>query len=272
MGDAAAEWAFEQPSWDIHVRAEPNGLAWDSARGALFVVDAHGGAVYRITNHGRRRHTSIPLRPGDRLAGIAVTPTGTLYVSRVGNDGGGAVFLIEPDGEPVRLDLPVAPWRLGLVYDQAQHALYTTQFVKPPGEPFAGSLVRIDLTSGTTTAILGGLVKPVGLAMVGRWLVACDASRRTIHRLDLTPRSACRRTQWRIDDRPDSLCAFDAESVLLTTFDQRIHRGSICRMWLDGRVRTIASGPWEPRGVASDGDSAFVSIRRGGRVLVRAID
>ena len=44
--------------------------------------------------------------------------------------------------------------------------------------------------------------------------------------------------------------------------------GSVRKLWLDGTIATIASGNWKPRGVASDGDRAFVSIRRGGRVLV----
>ena len=44
--------------------------------------------------------------------------------------------------------------------------------------------------------------------------------------------------------------------------------GSVHKRWLDGTIATIASGHREPRGIASDGDRAFVSIRRGGRILV----
>jgi hypothetical protein len=44
--------------------------------------------------------------------------------------------------------------------------------------------------------------------------------------------------------------------------------GSVRRVWIDGTVATIASGAWQPRGIASDGKRAFVSARRDGRVLV----
>jgi hypothetical protein len=54
----------------------------------------------------------------------------------------------------------------------------------------------------------------------------------------------------------------------MTTFCPDTGIGSVRKLWLDGTIATIASGAWEPRGIASNGDRASVSIRRGGRVLV----
>ena len=58
------------------------------------------------------------------------------------------------------------------------------------------------------------------------------------------------------------------DSVLVTSYCDATGRGSVRRVWLDGQTRVIASGAWEPRGVASDGERVFVAVRRTGRVLV----
>jgi len=44
--------------------------------------------------------------------------------------------------------------------------------------------------------------------------------------------------------------------------------GSVHRLWLDGTIETLATGRWQPRGIACDGDRAFVAIRRGGQLRV----
>jgi sugar lactone lactonase YvrE len=272
MVHAALAWGSEEEAPDIYLRAEPNGLAWDADRGALLVVDAHGGSIVRVADHRRGCHAAIDVRRGDRLAAIVLAPDGTAYVSRVGNDDGGAVFEIASEGQVTALAVPATPWRLGLAYDATSHALYATQFVKLPGRPFEGSIVRIDLVDGTTTTILAGLVKPIGLAKLGPQLLVADAHQRAIYLIGIADREASACVRRPLRHRPDSLCAYDDDSALLTTFDPSTGRGALCRMWLDGRTRTITSGMWEPRGVASDGHRAFVSIRRGGRVLVQAIE
>ena len=252
---------------DICLNAEPNGLAFDPRHRTLFVVDAHGGAICRVTGDRHARFASIPLARGDRLAAIAATPHGTLYVTRVGRGGAGAIFEVKPDGRAKRLELASAPWRLGLAYDALEHALYCTQFVKPAGSPCDGAITRVDLASGKTTTVLDGLVKPVGIAKLGPMLVASDAVQARIYERDLDEAaSAC---TWRtLSARPDSLCSYDGRSILLTTYDAKAGSGALCRMWLDGRTRTLATGTWEPRGVTCDARKAYVSVRRGGRILV----
>lgn len=67
--------------------------------------------------------------------------------------------------------------------------------------------------------------------------------------------------------RPDSVCAYDNRSVLVTAFDRDAQMGSLHQVFLDGRTRAIASGAWEPRGIATDGARAFVATRRTGTIL-----
>jgi hypothetical protein len=69
-------------------------------------------------------------------------------------------------------------------------------------------------------------------------------------------------------DRPDSIAACGVDAVVVTTYRAETGVGTVRKLWRDGTIGTVASGCWQPRGVASDGDRAFVSIRRGGRVLV----
>jgi len=57
--------------------------------------------------------------------------------------------------------------------------------------------------------------------------------------------------------------------VLVTAYDDDTRCGSVHRIWLDGRrTAVLARGPWEPRGIATDGARIFVAARRAGRVLV----
>ena len=54
----------------------------------------------------------------------------------------------------------------------------------------------------------------------------------------------------------------------MTTDHSDTRVGSVRQLWLDGRMETIAHGDREPRGIATDGERAFVSVRGGSRVLV----
>jgi hypothetical protein len=141
--------------------------------------------------------------------------------------------------------------------------------VKVLGAPCEGAIVEIDLVSGRTTTVLDGVGKPVGVAKLGTALVVTDAAERVLHRVELEGGRAvaCSRLAHELV-RPDSVCAFDEESVLVTSYDDTTRMGAVHRVWLDGAVHTIATGSWQPRGVASDGERAFVAARRAGRILV----
>ena len=64
------------------------------------------------------------------------------------------------------------------------------------------------------------------------------------------------------------MTACGSDSVLVTTFDDITRTGCVRQLWPDGLSRVVARGPWEPRGIATDGDRVYVAARRAGRVLV----
>ena len=256
----------------IQIRADPSGLAFDVHAETLYVADAYSGAIVRVVGPRQRRIATIDgagVIGADRIAGLAITPYGTLYAARPGGGQAGTIIRVEPDGQTEILDgLPARYTRLGLAYDAREHALYTTQFVASAHGAVDGSVVVIDLVSGVPSTIIDGFTRPVGIAKLGSTLVVADARQRAVFRIDLVAGRAVRRLQIVGDiGRPDSVCAAGPDSVIVTSYDEEAERGAVRRLWLDGRTRGIARGPWEPRGVATDGEHAYVAIRRGGQVL-----
>lgn len=265
--------AYDAP--DVHtidVPADPNGLAYDRDRDALYVTDGETGAVLAI-EHGRHRKLATIESGGvvasNRLGGVAIAPGGILYVVRLGHGHAGAIFRVDGNAVTALPHLSPTAWRLGVVYDEAEHALYATQYDKQVTGPQDGSIVRIDLATERVEPAVEGLCKPVGVAKLGQTLVITDGKRRTVHRAELVGGRAvsCELLASGID-RPDSIAACGPDSVVVSTFDADTRVGGVQRIWLDGRTQSIAHGDWEPRGVATDGECVFVAARRGGCVMV----
>ncbi len=260
----------------IYVNADPNGLAYDQHGVALYIADAYSGAVLCIEGDRQRRIATIDSAGviGERIGGLAITPYGTLFVTRIGQGSAGGIFRVEQDGQCDQIGrLPADVQRLGVTYDPREHALYTTQFRGSVRGAHDGSVVMIDLLTGEPSTVLDGFAKPVGIVKLGRTLVVADARQRAVFRIELISGRAVLRLQLAGDiGRPDSLCACGPDSVLVTTYDDESQRGSLRRLWLDGRQRVIASGTWQPRGVTTDGERAFVSMRRGGQVMVFMVE
>lgn len=260
----------------IVVRADPNGLAYDRHTSTLFVADGYTGSILRIEGHHQRRIATIDSAGAlgtNRIGGLTITPYGTLFVTRLGYGESGTIFRVEQDGQLEALDrLPRHYWRLGVTYDAAEHALYATQYLTSRNGAHSGEIVTIDLATGEPSTILDGFAKPIGIVKLGSTLVVADARQRAVFRVDLVAGRAVRRLQLVADiGRPDSMCALGNDSVLVTSYDEDTQRGSVRRLWLDGRTRGIASGAWEPRGVSTDGQRVYVASRRGGRVLVFSV-
>jgi hypothetical protein len=251
----------------IEVAEDPNGLAFSEA---LYIADARSGAIVHLSATPRRVATIERggLVTSSRVGGLVRARDGSLFVTRVGFGGAGAVFRIERDGKKTMLTgLSPEGWRIGLAI--AGHTLYATQYFKALAGPHDGSIIAIDLRDGSVATWLDGFVKPIGIAHLGHAAVVTDAKQRVVFLVDIEDGNAvaCRPLATHLC-RPDSVCAFDRESVLVTAYDDTARRGSVYRVWLDGRTREVAGGPWEPRGVATDGERAFVSSRKGGAVLV----
>jgi hypothetical protein len=234
----------------IYLDADPNGLAL--VGGVLYVSDAETGVVLRADGRALGR---LP----DHVRGIAAAPDGAVYAATRH-----AVHRITADGSAIELDLPAEPWRVGVAC--RGRAVYATQFYNGSGGPHDGSVVRI--ADGRVTTIARGFAKPVGLAWVGDSLLVTDAVQRGVFAID---GRRYVRALAAPDARPDSICPYDRESALVTTYDADAHRGAVLRVWLDGRSSELASGPWQPRGIASDGELVFVADRHDRRILVLAL-
>ncbi len=262
----------EEDITPISVRGEPNGLAYDSRTDSLFAADDRSGAILRIESNIQARIAQIDaggVVATHRLGGLTITPNGTLYAARLGHGRAGAIFCVEPNGATHEmLSLPSTPWRLGVSHDLEDDVLYTTQFMKSASGPFDGAVIAIRLATGAATRLLDGLVKPVGVVKLENRIVVTDAGQRSVFIVELRGGRPLTRVRLTSFDRPDSICACGPDSVLITCFDDGLRRGSVKKLWLDGRTREIAHGAWQPRGVATDGDRVFVSARRANQVLV----
>ena len=254
----------------ILLRADPSCLAFDQRTDALYVADAYSGAIIQVDHLlGRQRRIGTIEAGGviatNRIGGLAIADDGALYVTRVGYGQCGGIFRIVPGREPVAL-AAVSPrlWRGGVCLDRT--TLYATQYLRSTSGPFDGAIVALDLASGDTLTLLDGFLYPTGIVRLAAGLVVSDARQRSVFLVELG------HTTHRIElasdlDRPDSICPCGEDSVLVTTFDDVLGRGSVRRLWLDGHVRLIAEGAWEPRGVATDGERVFVATRRSGAIL-----
>jgi sugar lactone lactonase YvrE len=257
----------------IDVGGDPNGLAYDPVRGALYVADGATAQILAVRGRVPRRVAQIDPGAqigGNLLGGVATSPSGTIFVARHGRGVAGEVFRIDPGAAPRGIGLAPEVWRLGVAYAHDEDALYTTQFRKTAAGPEGGAILRVDLATGAETTVLDGLGKPVGVVVRRGMLIVTDARDRAVIIAELG--GARTRVRWFLDGgaRPDSCCACGDDGVLVSTRDDA-GRGAIVHLDLSGRSRTVASGPWEPRGVATDGRLVYIAARRTGRVLVHPL-
>ncbi len=268
-GSAPTDFAGDTP---VPVCHDAAGVALDGRDRALYVADGYGGAVIRVDGPRQQRIATIDgggVFAAERIAGLVSTPHGTLYVSRIGHGKAGAIFRVDPTGHVESLEkiLPIY-WRGGLAYDAREHALYATQYLCSARGAYDGSIVMIDLVGGEPSTVIDGFHKPVGIAKLGATLVVSDARSRTVYAIETRGGRGVHRLQIAsLADRPGALTACGSDSVLVASFDETEKVGVIRRLWLDGKQAEVARGPWDPRGVATDGVRVMVATSRMGRVL-----
>lgn len=264
--DASA--GYRVSSAQILVQGDPGCVAIDSTN-ALVVGDVYGGALVRITDDHQRRIATIDsggVATADRLGGIAITPDGTVYVSRIGHGQASAIYRVRDGRSEALQNVPAKVWLGALALDGDR--LYATHYMRSRSGAFDGAIVEVD-ARGTCSLVIDGLLHPTGLVALGSQLIVADARQRAVFRIDISGGRGVFRLQLAADvDRPDSLCACGDNSVLLTSFDEQNGVGAVRRLWLDGYSAVIAQGTWEPRGIACDGEHAYVATRRTGSVMV----
>jgi sugar lactone lactonase YvrE len=241
----------------LAIPAAPTGLAWQADRAELVVADSARCAIVR------GEHTLAVLASESGLGAIAIThETGAVFAAADGETG--RIFQID-DAHGVR-ELPAlgAAWRLGLACDRAGRLLYVTQFQMSRFGAHDGAIVAIDLATGAASLVLDGFHKPVGIVQLGSTLIVADARARAVYRIALVAGRAVSRLQLAaLPDRPEHACACGDDAVLVTSYDPAANIGAVRRIGLDGSVAVVASGAWEPRGIAFDGANAIVSVAHG---------
>lgn len=235
---------------------DPSGLAVE--RQTLYVAD--GGAILAVAD---RRQTTLATIDTNRIGGIAVTPEGTVYATRLGHGRAGGVFEVANGNVRALPRLAPERWRSGIAYDADAELLYTTEFTKTINGPCNGSIVEIDVTDGHASTIADGFVKPTGVVRLGDWMLVTDPHQRSVFRVKMRwGRAISTSLLAGGGDRPDAICVASPDSVFVSYFDEATRTGTVREIWLDGRVRQVTRGDFEARSIATDGARIYVAARR----------
>lgn len=221
--------------------ADPNGLAWDADRHALYVADDDHARVLVIVNGvvlGARELSGA----SEGAGGLAQLGDGSIACARFGMDGdSGIVRLLSDEAVRPIPGLDPSRHRLGLaVYGD----LYVAWFAGPHGA-WSGGVARVDTFAGSETDVLTGLGKAVGVAVLGDVLLASDQNHDSVvgcHLPDCSDRSLLATIA-----APDLMTASEHE-VFVSSGD-----GNVYAITLEGVVRTVGSDlGGQPRGLAWD--------------------
>lgn len=261
----------------IDVQAEPNGLYYRADEAALYIADDDNNRVLRRADDGTLDvFAEIPNPSGDPgadgLGDLDFAADGALYVPRFGfgMEGLGAIFRVAADGTPTELAGVDSQWRrVGLDHDDARGLLYVATYSRDADDVYTGWLSTVDPVAGVETKLVEGLIKPVGIAVIGDSLFVGDQVQRQLFRVDLTaPEPALAL----VSDEFESLDLFETTptgELLVLSFDTANSTGYVYRVSQTGAISTVAKGDWEPRGIAFDGVSRiFVSARDSQTIVV----
>jgi sugar lactone lactonase YvrE len=154
--------------------ADPNGIFWDAATSTLYIADNLNDAVITWTDQGGfKKLVSLPGPTGNEVGGIVQLSDGTLVVIEFGFGTSGLVALVDSDLKTSTVPhLDPTRRRLGIAL-APDGSLYDSYFAKVSGGS-TGFVAKLDVTAGTEENIITGLMKPVGVAVVGSTLYFSD--------------------------------------------------------------------------------------------------
>ena len=191
--DAAAQCEPFEPEI-LDIQAEPNGLFYRADQRSLYIADDDNNRILVRSEDGELRvFAEIPNPSGDPgsdgLGDLDFAADGSLFVPRFGFGIGGlgAIFRVSADGSPTELPGVDAEWRrVGLDYDDARGLLYVATYSRDADDVYTGWISSVDPVAGVETKLLGGLSKPVGIAVLGDALFVGDQAQRRLFRVELT--------------------------------------------------------------------------------------
>ncbi|MDC0722660.1 hypothetical protein [Nannocystis bainbridge] len=265
------------PPYRIDVQAEPNGLYYRVDEARLYIADDDNNRVLvRDEDETLAVFTEIPNPSGDPgsdgLGDLDFAADGALYLPRFGfgMPGLGAIFRVAADGTAEAIAGVDDEWRrVGLDYDDARGLLYVATYSRDADDVYTGWIASVDPVAGVETMIVGGLSKPVGIAVLGDTLFVGDQAQRQLFKLDL---EAAAPALTLVSDEFESLDLMETTpdgALLVLSYDTANSTGRVYRVTQDGAITTVAEGDWEPRGIAFDGVSRiFVSARDTQQIVV----
>ncbi|MBZ5714228.1 hypothetical protein [Nannocystis pusilla] len=261
----------------IDVQAEPNGLHYRADEQRLYIADDDNNRVLVRDEDGTIAVFAEIANPSndpgsDGLGDLDFAADGTLFVPRFGfgMPGLGAIFQVAPGGAPEAIAGVNDEWRrVGLDYDDARGLLWVSTYSRDADDVYTGWIAGVDPVAGVETMLLGGLSKPVGIAVLGDTLFVGDQAQRQVFKVDLT---AATPALTLVSDEFESLDLMETTpdgALLVLSYDTANSAGHVYRVTAEGAITTVAQGDWEPRGIAFDGVSRiFVSARDTQQIVV----
>jgi len=242
---------------------EPNGLWWDAPSATLYFASDDEHALYRWKDGRFTIAAALPAAAGRTGLGQLVrTPDGSTFITRFGHGADGGILIVGSDGVAKLADgLDGTRRRIGIAGDDSG-ALFDGYFVYDGDKHVArGGVARLSIDGrghAAESEIIGGLVKPVGVLVVGDAIYVSDQEANTIVRATLSAPADAR--PFAQLTAPDLLCAGDAGAIFAAG-----KAGDVFRVGSDGHVTSIVAGLRPLRGIAFDaaGKRLFFVERRG---------
>jgi hypothetical protein len=229
--------------------ADPNGMLWDAKSSTLYIADNLNDAVLTWTDDGGfKTLVTLPGPTGNEVGGLIALSDGTLVVIEFGFGTSGLVALVHPDLstgtvpglDPTRSRLGIALAPDGTIYD--------TYFDKVSGGA-TGFVAKLDVTAGTEANVISGLMKPVGVAVLGSTLYISDQTLGEILAAPLSNPQSYKTLSTNLS--PDLLSVGPNGTIFSGSPTGVVYQIDTTT----GAFNTLftASGTLEPRGTAYDG-------------------